>query len=63
MSKNRNRKKLDKAMNSKEYNVIMNLMEYPPYCEYDVYWKHGDLPNYKFRAYKTWKHNRKKQYK
>ncbi len=62
MSINRNRAKLNKANNGREYWIILNLMDYPPFCEYDK-WHHGDVPNYKWRSYKTWKHNRKTQYK
>jgi hypothetical protein len=63
MSKNRNRAKLNKANNSKEYGIIFDLINYPPYSEYDWSWKYGDFPNHKWRSYKTWKHNRKNQWK
>ncbi len=63
MSKNRNRAKLNKANNSKEYVIILNLIQYPPYSEFDSSWWHGDLSNHKWRSYKTWKHNRKKRWK
>ena len=63
MSTNRNRAQLNKAINGREYLIIINLIEYPPYWEDDYNWWHGDLPNYKWREYKTWKHNRKTQWK
>lgn len=63
MSINRNRAKLNKSNNGREYWIILNLIDYPPFCEYDVTWHHGDLPNYKWRSYKTWKHHRKNQWK
>ena len=33
-----------------------------PWWEGDWTWKHN-MPNYKYRRYKSWKYNRKTQYK
>ena len=63
MSKNRNRARLNKAHNTREYGIVLNLIHYPPYSDYDWSWWHGDLPNHKWRSYKTWKHNRKTRWK
>jgi hypothetical protein len=63
MSKNRNRAKLNKANNGKGYKIISSLINYPPYSEYDWTWKNRDFPNHKRRSYKTWKYNRKTQWK
>jgi hypothetical protein len=63
MSKNRNRKKLDKSNNSKEYTKILNGIIYPKYWEENYTWWHGDFPNHKWREHKTWKYNRKTQWK
>jgi hypothetical protein len=63
MSKNYNRAKFNKAHNNKEYRKIILKWYYPPYYEEGWTWNHGDLPNHKWREYKTWKHNRKTKYK
>jgi hypothetical protein len=63
MSKNRNRAKLDKANDNREYRRKFLQYEYPTYSEYDWTWKHGDFPNHKWRSYKTWKYNRKNKWK
>lgn len=73
MSKNRNRAKLNKAKTSKEYKSILINDIYPIYwdegiCFYPI-WRPGfknsgkRLEKYKIRMYRTWKHNRKKQWK
>lgn len=73
MSKNRNRAKLNKAQNGREYlNILFNI-------NYPIYWDEGLMfypqfrrgfknPNrtierYQMRAYQTWKHNRKTKWK
>ena len=61
MSINTNRAKLSKAHNSHEYKIIAYFDD--PWGEEWVTWHHGDLPNHKWREYKTWKHHRKTQYK
>lgn len=73
MSKNRNRAKLKKAKCNKDYQIIYLNELYP------LYWDDGivlyplnkkgyvnsnkRIPMYKVREYRTWKHNRKKQWK
>lgn len=63
MSINRNRAKLNKAHNNQEYRKLFLRELYPPYYEEGWTWRHGNFPNHKWREYKTWKHNRKTQYK
>ena len=78
MSINRNRSKLKKAKTGKEYLAIQYNIKYPPYYEdmwrfYPVYnwgtskyrkkyWKKQKC-SYQMRMYKTWKYNRKNQWK
>jgi len=57
MSINRNRAKLTKAHNNNEYRKIFIRDLYPPYYEEGCAWHHGDLPNHKWREFKTWKHH------
>lgn len=73
MSKNRNRAKLNKAESGREYRIILINVLYPIY--WDEGW--GTFPRYRpgyknsgkklftfqVRQYRTWKHNRQKQYK
>lgn len=73
MSKNRNRAKLNKAQNGREYYHMVINDQYPMYWDDGIIfypsWRKGyKNPNkritmYKVREYKTWKHNRKTQYK
>ena len=73
MSKKRNRAKLNKATNNKEYRIIFLNYEYPRYWDegihtYPNYRRGFKNPNktimrYQVRMYKTWKHNRKTQWK
>lgn len=72
MSK-RYRGRLDKAVTSREYNIILLDLLYPIYWDEGVHfypeWKRGfknpnkRLMSYQVRKYRTWKHNRKTQYK
>jgi len=64
MSKRTNRAKLNKAKSSKEYNCI-HWMEIYGFNMWDwgYNFRHGDFENHKWREYKTWKHNRKTQWK
>lgn len=73
MSKNRNRGFLNQAKNSREYSILWIEENYPLYWEeglnlYPV-WRRGfknpgkQIESYKVRMYKTWKHNRKTQWK
>lgn len=73
MSKNRNRAKLNKAFNNKEYYKLLWDDLYGTYWEeginfYPKYRAGFKNPNkqiysYQIRMYKTWKYNRKFQYK
>lgn len=73
MSKNRNRAKLNKAKNSRDYHQIVMNEVYPMYWDegiifYPRYRKGFRNPNkrlqrYKQREYRTWKHNRLEQWK
>lgn len=63
MSVNTNRKRLNKAINNKEYNNLRYLELYGVYWDGDYNWKCIDFSNNKGRSYKTWKHTRKKQWK
>ena len=73
MSKNRNRAKLDKAENGREYHLLYLNELYPMYWDegvhtYPKYRRGYKNPNkylmkYKVRMYRTWKHNRKNQWK
>lgn len=60
MSINKNRKKYNKAFNNSEYKKMLLRELYPPY------WDDGIIYGYypmKIRMYRTWKHNRKTQWK
>ena len=62
MSKNINRKKLYKLNDNRTYKIVLLLALYPDY--YDEGWTYkGKYTLYKCREFKTWKHNRKRQYK
>jgi len=72
MSKNLNRAKLKKAHNNNEYRLLFLKIKYPPYYDEGwYYWKSKGTRRYKkkqlhpfqVRMYKSWKHNRKTQYK
>jgi hypothetical protein len=73
MSKNRNRAKLNKSTTNREYDIILLNYEYPVYwddgiIEYPKYRKGFKNPikrifKYQVRMYKTWKYNRKTQWK
>ncbi len=73
MSKNRNRAKLNKAKTSKEYLAIQYDINYPLYWDecvtmyprYNRGTKQSNkrLFSYQVRMYRTWKHNRKTQWR
>ena len=63
MSKNYNRAHFSKAHDNKTYRKLMLKWYYPPYYDEGWNWHHGNLPNHKWREYKTWKHNRKTKFK
>ena len=62
MSVNTNRMKLNKATCSKDYRVIWLKWEFPMYWDEGLNFKKGH-PSIKYRSYKTWKYNRKTQWK
>ena len=62
MSVNTNRMRLNKATCSKEYRVIWLKEEFPMYWDEGLNFKKGH-PSIKYRSYKTWKYNRKTQWK
>ena len=63
MSVNVSRVKFKKATCSKDYRRILLLELYPPYYEEGWAWNHGNIENHKWREFRTWKHNRKTQWK
>ncbi len=73
MSKNRNRAKFNKAQNGREYRIEVLEEKYPIYWDegqmfYPVYRRgyansNKQLRRFQMRAYRTWKHNRKTQWK
>ena len=62
MSINRNRAKYNKAHDGKGYHRLHLRELYPPYDETGWNWK-TNISNHHRRAFKTWKHNRKNQWK
>lgn len=60
-----NRQKLKKSLNSKHYKCILNNFLYPVYWDDGVifYGKNQKWTSSKIRSFKTWKHNRRRQYK
>ena len=62
MSVNTNRMKLNKATCSKDYRVIWLKWEFPMYWDEGLNFKKGHSST-KYRSYKTWKYNRKTQWK
>lgn len=73
MSKNLNRQKLKKAEDGRSYRILWLKMKFPLYWEegivtYPRYRRGYKNPNkylfaYEMRMYKTWKYNRKTQWK
>jgi hypothetical protein len=73
MSKNRKRSFLNEAKTSREYRILWLEENYPPYWDdgLNLYpaWRRGfknsgkAIESYKMRMYRTWKHNRKTQWK
>jgi len=57
-----NSAKLKNVSTNKEYKCIRMLELFPPYYEDRWECKKG-LFSYQYRMYKTWKYNRKTQYK
>ncbi len=72
MSVNRNRSKSDHITDGRTYRLMEINENYPPYWEegYRYHkskgickWKTKQLLQYEVRMYRTWKHNRKTQWK
>lgn len=73
MSTNRNRAKLSKAVNGNEYHKMWINYLYSPYWQEGIIFYprknkgthqcEPKLMSYQVRMYKTWKHNRKHQWK
>lgn len=63
MSVNQNRALYKKANNGRHQRLMLIRELYPPYCDGEHTWKHSKFPNHKARSYKTWKYNRKTQWK
>jgi hypothetical protein len=73
MSKNRNRAKLNKAQDGRSYQLKLIDELYPMYWDeglnfhprYRKGFKNSNkrILKYKIRLYRTWKHNRKTQWK
>ena len=73
MSINRNRTRYNQVQTSREYCIESMREEYPPYWDdginfYPQYRRGFKNPNKRIQAhhmrmYKTWKHNRNKQWK
>ena len=64
MSKNRNRARFNKGKTGRIYKLLLIQYEYPIYWDECIRWKSNwSLFPYQWRMYKTWKHNRKTQWK
>lgn len=72
MSKNKNRSKLNKAEDSRTYDLIYLNYMYPDYWDEGRYyhqskgmfkWKRKQISLRKAREYRSWKYNRKTQWK
>lgn len=73
MSQKTNRARLNKALTNKEYRIILLDMLYPPYWDEGIYLYPRYRRGYKnpnkcifpsqVRMYRTWKYNRKTQWK
>lgn len=63
MSKNRNRTATKNCTQNRWYNIADFHWKFDPWDDYGYSWHHGNLPNHKWREFRTWKHNRKTQYK
>ena len=63
MSKNRNRRVSGNCTQNRWYNITNFKWNNDPWDDYGWNFSHGNLPNNKWRSYRTWKHNRKTHYK
>ena len=62
MSVNTNRAYLSKATNGTTYHKYLIKNLYPPYYEEGWNWK-SNISNENRRSFRSWKHNRKNQWK
>ena len=53
---------IKKCETNKEYKILITKKRHPLYWDEGWNYRHG-LPSYFYRSCKTWKYNRKKQYK
>jgi hypothetical protein len=62
-AKRKNGKVAKSTTHNKEYKIITAPDKYE--CDWDYGWNfnHGNLPNHKWREFRTWKHSRKTQWK
>ena len=63
MSKNYNRARFKKARNNQQYRKLYLMWLYPPYYDEGWTWRNPNLPNHKWREFRTWKHTRRNQWK
>lgn len=73
MSTNRNRAKLNKAQNGRDYQLVWINELYPMYWDEGVNFfpryrkgfknSNKQIMSYQVRMYRTWKHNRRTQWK
>ena len=62
MSINKNRARYNKAQNGRQWkNYLINEL-YPSYWDEMITFRKGNF-SHKYRSYKSWKYNRKTQYK
>ena len=61
-AKNKNQKRLKNSNDRRFWKIRTNEVIIEHYWEGDWTWKHN-MPNYKYRRYKSWKYNIKTQYK
>ena len=73
MSKNYNRSALKRVDTSREYKIVLTKFNFPPYWDdgmmfYPLFRRgysntNKTIRSYEMRRYKTWKYNRKTQWK
>ena len=63
MSINRNRCSTEKCTQNRWYKITDLKWKNSPWDDYGWNFHHGNMPNHKWREYKTWKYNRKNSYK
>lgn len=63
MSVNHNRKKFNKAENGRQYRLLKSNEMYPIYWDECISFNGTGLMGWEMRMYKTWKYNRKNQWK